>query len=84
MNIPPSVKIGAHTYKVVWREMDICEQIDREKMEICVNPQHAKSVQESTFFHEVLHGINNELDHELLDSLAEQLYLFLTENDLLK
>lgn len=84
MKIPKKVKIGAHWYKIVYVVADECGSIDREKMCIFINPAYSKDTQEATFFHEVLHGINNELDHTVLEGLAEQLYAVLVENKLLK
>lgn len=84
MDIPKKIKIGAHTYKIRYSD-DIPDiaQIDRTKNEILLHPKYPKDQQEAALFHEILHGINNELDHSLLDSLAEQMYQSLRESGII-
>lgn len=65
-------------------KMDKCGELDREKGVLYLADWLTPSQRESTFIHETLHAINNELDHVLLDSLAEQLYQFLADNKLLR
>ena len=88
MIIPNKVKIGAHIVKV--REIEMVDDTacsgDTQYVsgEIRLNKALAQSRKESTLIHEAMHHINTTLDHELLDSLSEQIYAFLKENNLLK
>jgi Zn-dependent peptidase ImmA (M78 family) len=84
MILPSKVKIGAHTIRV--RYVDTMEEFgsaDWNTGEILINSNMPQSLQESTLIHEMIHFMNSTLDHELLDSLAEQLYQALKENNLL-
>lgn len=81
MKIPSKVKVGAHTYEVKFiDELDKCGATNRDKNIISISTDLPYDQQEATFIHEIFHAINNELDHTLLDSLAEQWYQVLTEN----
>ena len=84
MTIPKKLKIGAHTFKVRVVPLDKCGELDRERMTISLDDRLHESQRGATLFHEIFHGINNELDHTILDSLAEQLYQVFSDNDLLK
>ena len=88
MKIPKKVKIGAHIVPV--REIEMVDDVacsgDMQYVsgEIRLNKALHQSRKESTFFHEAIHHMNQTLNHELLDSLAEQFYQFLKDNNLLK
>lgn len=89
MKIPESLKIGGHVYKVSlvrhWKDDDDAQgQTDPEKLTIFINADLGISEQEATLIHEVLHVLNKTLNHELLDSISEQLYQVLHDNSLLK
>ena len=85
MKIPKKLKIGAHTYKIqIVKDLDKCGSTDRMKETISLADWLPKSQLEATLIHEILHAINNEMDHERLDSLAEQLYQVFSDNKLLK
>lgn len=94
MIIPNSVKIGGITYKVVVAETWPGRQEGDHDGEafyskamgnvIYIGAELSQEAQEVTFIHEALHCINATMDHEFLDSLAEQLYQFLADNNLLK
>lgn len=85
MKIPKKLKIGGHQYVVQFvKEFDKCGVTNRDKGTISISAELPKSQQEATFLHEMLHAINNELDHPLLDSLSEQLYQALSENRMLR
>lgn len=92
MEIPKSVKIGGITYEIrVANEWLDHESADGEMFYDNVNgnviyiretlSEDAKMV---TLIHEILHGCNSTINHEFLDSLAEQLYQVLKDNKLLK
>lgn len=93
MRIPPLVKIGAITYRV-----EIADtwpgRCDGDDGECCYRKETgnvlyifaglSREAQELTFVHEALHAMNTTMDHEFLDSLAQQLYAFGHDNDLWK
>lgn len=89
MKIPKQLKIGGHLVTVFldttkFETDDKCGHADANKNEIVIDSNLSQSQQESTLLHEILHFINAPLDHALLDSLAEQLYQVLKDNNLLK
>lgn len=77
------LKIGGHIYKVIYKDMgEDAGLADKTKNIIYIDPNLSKSEQESTLIHEILHVINSELDHALLDSLSQQLYQVIKQNKL--
>lgn len=89
MKIPKTLKIGAHSYKVI--EVSAGRlgstddaSVDKEKGVITINKNLMQSEKETTLIHEVLHVMNNEIQHQMIESLAQQIYQFLHENKLLK
>ena len=85
MKIPKKLKIGAHTYQIKFIEgLDKCGSTNRDKQVILVGEEMPQTQREVTLIHEILHAINNEIDHALLDSLAEQMYAVLKDNKLIK
>ncbi len=96
MEIPERVKVGPH-----WFDVKIVDVVDKTKLlrgqinvtenTIRIKKDMARSKQEETFFHEVLHEITASLliEGELLDEenvtrLAYAFYQVLVDNDLLK
>lgn len=86
MKIPNSLKIGAHTFAVVHRDVggDRCGLTDYVKQTISLDSQLTGTVELAVLIHEVLHVCNSELDHALLDSIAQQITQVLVDNDMLK
>lgn len=88
MKIPKQLKIGGHTYKVIVTKDGFgdapCGQTDYDKGEIRINANCIQSEVEQSVFHEAMHVMNKTLNHELLDSLSEQFYQLLKDNNLLK
>jgi Zn-dependent peptidase ImmA (M78 family) len=89
--IPKILKIGAHTYTIhvvtppILTEDDASQGANCPKRNIIeINSSLAPSHQVVTLLHEILHTLNSELNHVVLDSLAEQLTQVLLDNDLLK
>jgi hypothetical protein len=91
MKIPKTLKIGGHIVEIDCSEVlpDLNGQAltGENKIKICKNiPQSQK---ESTLIHEIFHFLNTTFDapesmtHALIDSLAEQLYQVLSDNNLL-
>jgi hypothetical protein len=85
MRIPKELKIGGHQYQIkMVSEFDKCGVTNRDKGTISISSELPRSQREATLIHEILHAINNELDHALLDSLSEQLYQVLSDNKMLR
>lgn len=92
MEIPAHIKIGAVTYKVRllpdWPGRD---EADGESFyerphghAILIYDGLTAEAQEITLLHEILHCLNATINHEFLDSLAEQLHQVLSENHMLR
>lgn len=85
-----TLKVGGHTYELMLepnKDGD-CGEVDYVASTITINPDMQLSMRTATLIHEALHAMNptlgeEHLGHALLDSLAEQLYHFLSENELL-
>ena len=78
------IKIGGHIYKVLYVDLpaDDAGVVDKTKGIIFIDKNLTKSEKEATLIHEILHIINSELDHVILDSLAQQLHQVLKQNKL--
>lgn len=91
MKIPGTVKIGGTKFKVIiadeWKGRDgydgECVIEKKRGNVIYIGADLSKEAQEITFIHEALHAMNSTMDHEFLDSLAEQMYQFLSDNKFL-
>lgn len=93
MNIPEKVKIGCKDYtveildKLLYLEGKTAYGIintNSSKIEISTAGEVSKDSINLTFFHEVLHGLEDFLDIELteeqIEKFAKGLYLFIKEN----
>ena len=84
MKIPSELKIGAHRYKVIITDLETKYGLhDCCKATITIDASLPDSRKGSTLLHEILHALNSELDHALLDSLSEQIFAVLHDNGLL-
>lgn len=92
MKIPKKVKAGGIVYEVKlvedWMggngdDGEACWRKPRGNV-IFLNNQLTEDALGITFFHEMLHTLNGTMNHEFLDSLAQQLYAFFKDNALLK
>lgn len=79
------LKIGGHDYTLIFSQTmeELGKTIYNDRI-IMINADASRTIQESTLIHEILHALNSQLDHTLLDSIAEQLYQVLKDNNLLK
>lgn len=81
------LKIGGHRYRIEYTndrsklDSDKMATIDWEKGIIYIDTALMKSEQEVSLLHEVFHIANGELEEELVDSLAQQLYPVLKDNE---
>lgn len=89
MKIPKSVKIGGIKFNVV-QAKDWTGNTGETDGEIFYDKKHGNVIyiyseltqeaKEVTLFHEALHAMNATMDHEFLDSLAQQIYQFVKDN----
>lgn len=87
--IPKKLKIGAHTFKIVEKNMEMCGSCSRDDNTIEIRKGLSQSQKEVTLIHEIFHAINTEFggdkaSHIVLDSFSEQLYQVFVDNKLLK
>lgn len=85
MIFPDRIKIGGHDIKIVF--IDVLDEetqgiFDSCKNTIFIDEKLSDSQKQVTLIHEIIHACNGELDEVILDSLAQQLYQVLAENDL--
>lgn len=86
--IPSRVKIGGHWIDVVFEHLENQNaNFDWELNRITISDRLTPDNAESAFIHECLHAMNSswgdgDFGHALLDSLAEQIYQLLSDNDI--
>lgn len=90
MNLPARLKIGAIWWKVrvvPGAEIDSDGATVADQNEVSQTIRIAKELspemREVAFFHELLHCIDSQLDHDLVELLAQALYQVLKDNKLL-
>lgn len=82
------LKIGGHIWKIEYKELDEkLGETDWNKQTIFIEQNMSEDMKVATLIHEVLHCCNptldsSELGHALIDSLAEQLYQVVADNNL--
>ena len=89
MNIPDKIKIGGLWWKI--KEVssseidcdDYCagDQSDQTQT-IRIDRALSPEMKEAVLLHEIIHCINGQLDHSLVEMLALSLYQVFKENDL--
>lgn len=91
MKLPKKLKIGGHTYKVDYSKVldNKMGETDFDNCIINISKDMVQSQKEATLIHEIFHALNTtigetQLGHSLLDSLSEQFYQALSDNNLLK
>jgi predicted metal-dependent peptidase len=90
MNIPKRIKIGDKIFKVKLTDKlvlgdNFTGECLYQNLKIHVRPHLAKSVRESTFIHEILHAIYNNLgyldhDEKKIEELANALHGIIVDN----
>ena len=87
-----TIKVGGHEYTVVVKPIDKDGDLascDYNTATITIDQTiTVQTIRESAFLHEIMHACNSTfgyegIEHGLLDSLAEQLYQVLKDNNLL-
>ena len=82
------LKIGGHSYRVEYTDLRSklesgeCGKVSREKGIIYIDNTLIKSEQDVALIHEIFHILNTELNHELLESLSQQLFQVMKDNKL--
>ena len=91
MKIPSSLKIGGHVVNVLLIDGmgNDCGSFDLTDNTIRLDKTMTRDNIEVTFIHEILHTLNHTLDsdvmgHAFIESISEQLYQVLKDNDMLK
>lgn len=101
MKIPNKLKVGGHTYDVKITDYDDEEKgkynwgrTDLAKKKICIDKTIARSAQEETFFHEMLHcithdtkinyNIEEDKEEDFVRRMASSLYQVLKDNKIIK
>lgn len=84
----PILKIGAHKVQIILKpsfnpdgEHGFAESLENT---ITLRSDQSQTQLESSLLHEIGHLINPTLNHVVLDSLFEQIYQVLKDNDLIK
>lgn len=86
MNIPKSIKVGGHNIKIVLKDRwadDTSGEWMPDRNEIWINKNLSGSQIWATIIHEVFHVMNSELDHALLESLAQQIFQIVSDNKII-
>jgi hypothetical protein len=93
MRIPRKIKVGAYTFKIVYKD-ELEEVIDKQmvgccdpnKQQIFIKHGQIKSQEISTFLHEWIEAANHiygiGLKHIQIEALEAAMYQLLTENKL--
>jgi len=92
MKIPKKLKIGGHIFTVKEDELEDCAgQTQFSKLEIKIKKDMKQSAKESTLIHEIVcHCINTTfagesmMAHAFMDSISEQIFQVLSDNNMLK
>mgnify|MGYP001609705458 CR=1 FL=1 len=90
MQIPDTLKIGALWYKVIQvdsSQIDVDSfhtgDCDDHTQTIRISKSISQEMKEVTLIHEILHAIDMQLDHDLVELLSSAIYQVLKENNLL-
>lgn len=85
MNIPQSLTINGITWRI-WEvepgELEvehICGDSNPEIQLIRINKSLSQEMKEVTMLHELLHCLNNEMDHEVVEMLSQTLWQVLSQ-----
>ena len=88
MKIPNKLKIGGHIFEVrLTDDIDDCGNTDVMGNVLRLNKKLPPDQQGATLLHEIMGACNTTMhdkQHELLDSLAEQMFQVLADNNMLR
>jgi hypothetical protein len=84
-----SLKIGGHTFNIILKDLgDGLAETDFNTATIAIHKDSPRTIKESSLIHEIFHVLNPTFDdtvdgHRLLDSLSEQFYQVLSDNQMI-
>lgn len=91
MNIPSKIKINNIWWtikEVSSSEIDCDEHVCGDQSQVTqtirINKELSPEMKELTLLHEIIHCINSELDHNLVEMLSSCLHQVVTENNLFR
>lgn len=92
MQIPGRIKVGAiwYTIRQVGQsqiDTESCATMgdcDYQTQTIRIAEGVSQEMKEVTLFHEILHAVDCQLDHDLVELLAQSLYQVFKENKMLR
>lgn len=87
MNIPKKIKVGGLTYKVIIVDAikdSTAQAQTRHDEQVILLRKMKKTRMEQTFFHEIMHCINNELNEVEIESIAVGIFQVLKDNNIIK
>lgn len=97
MKIPKKLKVEGHEFRVTFckkvipgedtSESETMAMVDKENLQIKLKKGMKRSVVEESFFHEMVHLCENEMEplkEEIIDDLARRLYAILKNNKMLR
>lgn len=91
MKIPPKIKINNIWWtikEVLGSEIDsddvVCGDQSAITQTIRINKDMSPEMKEVTLIHEIIHCIDGELDHNLVEMISSCLHQVITENNLFR
>ena len=75
-----TLKIGAHLYEVIYRKQEDDGIFDRNLQCIYINSDLRGTELFCTLIHEILHVINNEMEHTDIEYLSQAFTQVLVDN----
>jgi hypothetical protein len=85
MKIPRRIKSQGLIWKIRFNDdLEPLGQTDYDKQEIVIRKSITPELKQAVFLHELFHTFNTTVNHELIDSLALQLFQVMKENNLWK
>jgi len=81
MNIPEKLKSQGIWWTVRFtNDINDNGQTDYDTQEILIRENLSDEMKDAVFIHEIFHTLNTTMSHELMDSLAMQLYQVIKDN----
>jgi len=83
MNIPDKIKSQGIWWTVRYsNDIENLAETDYDNLEIIISSTIPRELQEFAFFHEIGHTINTTIDHALMDSISNQYFQVIKDNNL--
>ena len=85
MTIPKKIKSQGLWWAIRFNDdIEPLGLTDYDRQEITIRKSISPEMKEAVFLHELFHTFNTTVNHELIDSLAMQLFQVIKENQLWK